>query len=147
MSSAAEFHRKYFSIVANTTGLMTMYFNELVQVARTCQLLHIIFMFPEKSRVCTMNNTLKTINQFSCLQASRTQRNKYMSVQELRSTSMLSRYSWLKCHWDKRQEKFNSIWRKFIITLISEKVWFGKFWSSLVWFDRGGFGQDWCHLV
>ena len=32
-------------------------------------------------------------------------RNKYLSVQDLCSTSILFRYFWLRCQWNKRQEK------------------------------------------
>ena len=73
--------------------------------------------------------------------------NKYGSVQELRSTSMLFRYFWFRCLWDIRQEK-TFIWRShYIINLWKCLVWskfvcysqvlFGLVWSSLVWFWFG----------
>ena len=45
--------------------------------------------------------------------------NKYTSVQELRSISMLFRNFKLR----RGKKNLNIIWRKFIIKLITEKVW------------------------
>ena len=77
--------------------------------------------------------------------------NKYRSVQELRSTSMLFRYFWFRHHWDKRKKTWILFEARQLILNISlissglvkgvfvwlfEWVWFGLIEFGLVCFFR-----------